>query len=117
MGALRTDEYRAWLKQSGLIESSVSTYVSDTKRVKECYGDLDGLYDENGLEGVLQTLQYSADERHGNVPNPTKIPIDGDLYKTLPAYRAAVGPVHELRVRISKLPADTGCGASDDTSQ
>ena len=97
MGALRTDEYRAWLEQSGLIETSVSTYVSDTKRVEEYYGDLDGLYDEDRLEGVLQTLQYSAEERNGNVPNPTKIPIDGDLYTGLAAYRTAVRKYREYR--------------------
>ena len=87
---MRTDEYRAWLKQSGLIESSVSTYVSDTRRVEEHYGDLDGLYDDDRLEGVLDGLRYTAADRDAQADNPSRVPIGGDLYKGLAAYSTAV---------------------------
>ena len=94
---MRTDEYRAWLEQTGLLESSVRTYVSDTKRVEEHYGDLDGLYDEGRLEGVLDGLRYSATDRDAKADNPSKIPIDGDLYKGLAAYSTAVRKYREYR--------------------
>lgn len=94
---MRTDEYRDWLKQSELLESSVSTYVSDTKRVEEHYGDLDGLYDEDRLEGVLDGLHYSAADRDAKADNPSKIPIGGDLYKGLAAYSTAVRKYREYR--------------------
>ena len=94
---MRTDEYRAWLEQSELSESSVSTGVSDTKRVEKHYGDLDGLYDEDRLEGVLRELRYSAEDKRTNAPNPSRLPIDGDLYKSLPAYRTAVRKYREYR--------------------
>ena len=97
MGELRTDEYRDWLKQSELLESSVSTYVSDTKRVEEHYGDLDGLYDEDRLEGVLDGLHYSAADRDAKADNPSRIPIGGDLYKGLAAYSTAVRKYREYR--------------------
>ncbi len=97
MGELRADKYRDWLKQSELLESSVSTYVSDTKRVEEHYGDLDGLYDEDRLEGVLDGLHYSAADRDAKADNPSRIPIGGDLYKGLAAYSTAVRKYREYR--------------------
>ena len=80
---MQTDSYRSWLVQRGLVQSSVSTRISDTKRVERHYGDLDELYAKNGLAGVLQELQYSADDKRRNATNPSKLSITGDLYNSL----------------------------------
>ncbi len=111
-GALRTDEYRAWLEQSGLSESSVSTGVSDAKRVEKHYGDLDGLYNKDRLEGVLRELRYSAEDKRTNAPNPSRLPIDGDFYKSLPAYRTAVRKYREYRKAHTAGASEDGrfCG-------
>ena len=97
MGALRTDEYRAWLERGNLAASSIGTLVSDARRVERHYGDLDEVYAVDRLEGVLRELQYSAEDKRTNAPNPSRLLIDGDLYKTLPAYRAAVRKYREYR--------------------
>ena len=54
--------YRDWLAERGLKQSSVSTYISDAKRVEDHYGDLDELYDGDELAEVLNSLQYSKDD-------------------------------------------------------
>ena len=95
--ALRTDEYRAWLERGNLAASSIGTLVSDARRVDKHYGDLDGLYDEDRLEGVLREFQYSAEDKRRNAPNPSRLPIDGDLHETLPAYRNTVRKYRKFR--------------------
>ena len=94
---MQTDSYRSWLVQRGLVQSSVSTRISDTKRVERHYGDLDELYAKNGLAGVLQELQYSADDKRRNATNPSKLSITGDLYNSLASYKAAVTLYCEYR--------------------
>ena len=86
-----------WLEQRDLSQSSVDTYVSDTKRVERHYGDLDELYAKDGLAGILQDLRYSADDARRNAPNLSKIPIYGSLYETLPSYRSAINRYREYR--------------------
>ena len=54
---MQTDSFRSWLQPRGLAPSTVSTYISDAKRVERHYGDLDELYAKNRLAGVLQELQ------------------------------------------------------------
>ena len=97
MGKLRADKYRDWLEREGLAKSSIDTRISHAKRVEEHYDDLDGLFDEDRLEGVIGELQYSAEDKQANAPNPSQIPIDGDLNDNLASYRAAVRKYREYR--------------------
>ncbi len=94
---MRADKYGEWLEQEGLAKSSIDTRISHAKRVEEHYDDLDGLFDEDRLEGVIGELQYSAEDKRANAPNPSRLPIDGDLYDNLASYRAAVRKYREYR--------------------
>ena len=94
---MRTDEYRDWLERGNLAASSIDTLVSDARRVERHYGDLDEVYAVDRLEEVIGELRYSAEDKRTNAPNPSRLSIDGDLYKTLPAYRAAVRKYCEYR--------------------
>ena len=89
--------YRDWLTESGREQSNVSTLISDAKRVERHYGDLDELYDEDELTEVLNSLQYSKDDERRNRPNPSRLDIDGNVYKTLPGYKTAVKRYREFR--------------------
>ncbi len=87
---MRADAFRAWLTAQGQAKSSVSTRVSDARRVESHYGDLDEAYRADGFEAVLKKLEYSAADRAAERPNPSELPIEGNLYDSLASYRAAV---------------------------
>ena len=91
---MKTTGYRARLQERGLAQPSADTYISDAKRVEHHYGDLDELYAEDGLAGVVQELQYSADDARKNAPN---IPLRGDLRNGLASCRSTVRRYHEYR--------------------
>lgn len=94
---MREESYRAWLERRGLAESSVGTYVTDGRRVEKYYKDLDELYDEDRLAGLLRELRYSAEDRRNNAPNRSKIPIKGNPHDSLGGYRSTVTRYREYR--------------------
>ena len=94
---MQTDSYRTWLGQFGRRATTISTYVYDAKRVEKHYGDLDELYTTDRLAGVLQELRYSAEDARRNKLNPSKIPIDGNPYNSLAAYKSTVTRYCEFR--------------------
>ncbi|MFZ2996981.1 AAA family ATPase [Sphingobium sp.] len=87
---MRDDAFRDWLIGQGQAASSVSTRVSDARRVENHYGDLDELYERDRLKGVLGALTYSTSDRAASKANPSLLAINGDLYDSLASYRAAV---------------------------
>lgn len=87
---MRADEFRNWLINLGQAASSVSTRVSDARRVETHYGDLDEAFERDGFEEILSALAYSSADRAQAKPNPSLLPIDGELYDSLASYRAAV---------------------------
>ncbi len=87
---MRTDAFRAWLSDQDQAASSVSTRVSDARRVEAHYGDLDASNARDGFSEILAALAYTAADREAGAPNPSRLPIQGDLYDSLASYRAAV---------------------------
>jgi hypothetical protein len=87
---MRTDAFRTWLSDQGQAASSVSTRISDARRVETHYGDLDAAYARDGFSEILAALAYTTADRQSGAPNPSRLPIQGDLYDGLASYRAAV---------------------------
>lgn len=87
---MRVDAFRSWLAAQGQAPSSVSTRVSDARRVETHYGDLDEAFQRDRLEEILAALAYSSADRAASKPNPSRLEINGDFYDSLASYRAAV---------------------------
>lgn len=87
---MRTEQYQQWLECQRYQSGTVTAQLHRAGRVEEYYGDLDTHYDTDSLEGVIASLVYSANDRQTGRPNPTPIPINGDLYTNLASYRDAV---------------------------
>lgn len=93
---MREEGFRAWLATQGQALSSVSTRLSDARRVQAHYADLDDLYKRDRLEGLLAELRYTAADRLACKPNPTPLVIHGDLYDSLASYRSAVATYYRF---------------------
>ena len=105
---MREQEFKRWLQSKYSNSSSVSTFMSDAKRVARHYGDLDALHQNGGLAQLLTELSYSKEDERTNKPNPARFEINGDFYKSLASYRAAL-------TSYSKF-ADTQSGIESDSS-
>jgi hypothetical protein len=82
--------YRAWLEGKGYGGGTVSTNVARTSRVEEHYGDLDERYRSDGLRSIIDALRYTSEDERRRRPNPSKLPIDGNLRTNLASYRNAI---------------------------
>lgn len=84
------EEYAGWLLGQSLQESTVSTQLGRVARIEEYYGSLDDLVAGGGYEALIGELTYStADERLGR-PNPSRLPLTGNLRTGLQSYKSAV---------------------------
>jgi len=94
---MRLDAFRDWLSEQGHQTSSVEARVSSLRRVEQFLGDLEGAFDPERREKLFAQFTYSIeDERHGR-PNPSPVPIDGNLREGLASLRQALSLYDEFR--------------------
>jgi hypothetical protein len=81
--------YRVWLERQHLQENTVNAQTYRASRVEQYCGSLDEHYSNDRMAGLVQMLTYSSDDERRGRPNPTPIPIDGNLRSNLASYRHA----------------------------
>lgn len=87
---MQIENYRAWLEAQNYQSGTITAQMHRAGRVEQHYGDLDMLYAEDRLEGLIQELTYTTQDRRNNRPNETRIPFEGNVYNNLASYRDAV---------------------------
>lgn len=98
-------EFKAWLEKSGYAANTVNTQMAQSRRLDQAYGDLDDHFDRDKFASLLETLTYTADDKRNARPNPSKIPINGDVYSNLASYRASLSFYQRFRDDIAAKPA------------
>ena len=101
-------DFPNWLSERGLKDPSVSSRLSEVRRVEKHYGDLDLLYDQDRLAGVFEQLAYSKDDERRNRANPSEMDINGNLYDSLASLRGAT----KLYCEFREAPAARGSSAA-----
>ena len=89
--------YKKWLEQRGYSNGTVRTQINRAKKVEECYGDLDGHYENDRLQSVISELKYSKEDERQNKPNPSKIRFRGNIRNNLASYRNATERYRKFR--------------------
>ena len=87
---MQYDGFKDWLTRQGQAPGSISTRLSDAKRVEKHFGDLDAAFAEDGGASIIADLTYTSADRAAGKANTTGIEIDGDLYDSMATYKAAV---------------------------
>ncbi|QEI06599.1 AAA domain-containing protein [Pigmentiphaga aceris] len=87
---MREIEFKTWMQTEKYSPNTVSTVLSDAKRLDRTYGDLDALYLDGGLVRLYQELAYSRDDERAGRENPAKFSMEGSLYDNLATYRRTI---------------------------
>ena len=103
---MREAEFEAWLRRN-YQPNTTNTQMTQARRLRDAYGDLDQIYDADGFAGLRTTLSYSRSDERASKPNPAKFSINGDLYKNLASYRATLGFYGRFRSAANSLPAES----------
>lgn len=93
---MRSD-YEPWLRALGYEPGTVTSQLHRVTRVESYFGDLDRHFSADHLKGVLEGLRYSTEDERRARPNPTRIPINGNLRSNLASYRNAVALYRKFR--------------------
>lgn len=97
-------EYRQWLISQKYAANTVAAQVHRAGRVEEFHGDLDQHYDNDRMQSLIETLRYSTEDARRNRPNPTSIPIEGDIRNNLASYKNAIERYRRFRDSGHDLP-------------
>ena len=100
-----------WLRDVVPTELTWRTKLSECRRLEKAYGDLDALYDKDEMEGLIGELTYTAVNERDDIPNPSKLEINGDLRNNLASYLSAARKYHRFRSSIElNEPYEQGLG-------
>lgn len=105
--------FRAWL-EANYGANTVATKLSEARQLAKAYGDLDILYDEDGLASVMESLRYSAADKAENRPNPSKVPLTSDLYRDLSNLRTTINYYRNYRAGEARSGSGGGGVMTDD---
>jgi hypothetical protein len=82
--------YKQWLEVQKYQSNTITAQLHRKGRVEEHYGSLDEHFNNDQLSSLISDLSYSKVDQRNQLPNPTKIPFNGDPYTNLASYRDAV---------------------------
>ena len=78
-GDMQTAQFEQWLRNTaGLSAGTISTRLSNCKRLERYEGDLDGHFDSDGMAHLLARLDYTATDYRRDAPTLHGVPIHGN---------------------------------------
>ncbi len=92
------NDYRNWLEKQKYQTNTINSQMHRVGRVEEHYGDLDEGFEKDQLAEIIKNLSYSMKDKRENLPNPSKIPFEGNPYTNLASYRDAVNRYKKFRL-------------------
>ena len=79
--------FEHWLRtKKDYQESTINSRISNCKRVEKYEGNLDNHFETDELEGLIEDLTYSREDKR----QKHKVPINGDFYKGSATLKQAV---------------------------
>lgn len=97
------DRFQIWLAALHPAGTTAGQYLSDLKRIESHYGPLETM-DDTALEELLAEFSYSAIDARNGAANPTRLPIQGELYKSLASYRSCIRKYMSWRAEAESAP-------------
>lgn len=108
---MRSD-YELWLRAQGYDQGTVTAQLHRVTRVESYFGDVDQHFSADQLKDLLERLRYSSEDERRARPNPTRIPINGNLRTNLASYRSAVALYRKFREAGGHAPTNNELVAS-----
>lgn len=87
---MRELEFINWLEKNNYDKNTISSRVSNCRRVEDFEGDLDYHYNIDKMSGLIDRLTYTIKDSRSNTPHRHSIPINGDVYNGTATLKAAV---------------------------
>ena len=98
MDGRHLSSFEAWLDTvRGISAPTIRSRISNCKRVEQFEGDLDSLFDNDGLASLLERLTYSTEDATYRRRPKHMVPINGDVRTGTATLKTAVTLYREFR--------------------
>ena len=85
------DEFESWMRRTKIFnERTIKSRISNVKNIDRFYGPLTEQWKKDNFNQLLSELEYTKTDKASGRPNPSLIPIDGDIYDGLATYKSAL---------------------------
>ncbi|WP_206614848.1 AAA family ATPase [Paenirhodobacter populi] len=88
----------------GQADATASSRVSSARRAEQYLGDLDERLAQDSLDNLLNQFAYTAEDARAERPNPSPVPIDGDLRTGLASLQQALKHYHAFLTEQNATP-------------
>lgn len=101
---MNEEAFRGWLA-ANYRRNTVSTKLSEARKLAAAYGDLDLAFDTDRLDEILRTLVYSSEDRAKGRPNPSRLALKStNFYRDLSNFRTTLSYYRNYRDGTSRRP-------------
>ena len=83
--------FEEWLIQQEYAANTVASQLARIDRIRRAYPDLDEQFEQDAFVSLQREFVYTKHDERERRPNPTCLPIDGNIYHGLATYRATLG--------------------------
>jgi Endonuclease NucS C-terminal domain len=87
---MKESEFREWLMRRQFQENTIGSRIANVRRVEEFEGDVDEHYSNDRMARLINSLEYTTQDERRDLPNPTRIPVNGNVRNGLGTLRSAV---------------------------
>ena len=86
---MQKSQFYNWLTDNKYDERTISSRLSNCRRIEEFEGDLDDHFNRNSGVILIDRLQYSAQDQRRGAQAKHSIPINGNVYNGTATFRSA----------------------------
>lgn len=83
--------FEEWLVQQEYAENTIASQLARIAKIRRAYPDLDEQFEHDAFTRLQQEFAFTKQDFREGRPNPTRLPIDGNVYHGLTTYRATLG--------------------------
>lgn len=85
------NEFVNWMHQTDMYnDRTIGSRLSNARTIEKFYGPLTEHWNKDKFASLFRELSYSKNDEAARRTNPSKIPIDGNLYNGLATYRSTL---------------------------
>ena len=86
---MQESQFYNWLINNGYDDRTISSRLSNCRRIEEFEGDLDDHFSKDSGANLISRLQYSSQNQTNGEKEKHSIPINGNIYNGTATFRSA----------------------------
>jgi len=94
---MQESQFQNWLIKNKYDERTISSRLSNCRRIEEYEGNLDEHFNNDFGVKLLKRLKYSSEDQAHGVPKRHSIPINGNIYNGTATFRSAANLYFKFR--------------------